>query len=99
MTRFAVIVEFAVTSDGFERLCSRTVQQARDSVRLERDCHQFDVTIDAKQNAVLLYEIYSNEAAFDNHLQSEHFKSFDNDVAALITCKTVKKFELLESAQ
>ena len=64
--------------------------QAKNSLALEPECHQFDVCQDPDDaGTVFLYELYSDEAAFKVHLASDHFKQFDADVADLVTAKEV----------
>ena len=60
----------------------------------EAECHQFDVCYDPGQpNHCFLYETYSNESAFKNHLQSTHFLEFDKQVKDGLLAKTVNIFE------
>ena len=91
---FVVIVEFELNpgcSDAFrERVC----QQARDSLSLEADCHVFDVCLDPQHtDRVLLYEVYSDRAAFDTHLASAHFRQFDSDVGAWVSARQVRFYD------
>ena len=56
----------------------------------------FDVCVDpARDNFVLLYEVYSDRAAFDLHLASEHFAAFDAEVRDWVSAKTVSTFDRL----
>ena len=91
---YVVVVEFSLREGFFEAFVNRVRQQAADSLRLEPDCHLFDVCVSAeRENYVLLYEVYSDRAAFDRHLASAHFHDFDSAV-----CDWVgdKKLTLLE---
>ena len=78
---YVVVVEFTIKPEFAARFRERVRQQARDSLELEPECHVFDVCIDpARDEFVLLYEVYSERGAFDAHLQSAHFIDFDNKV-------------------
>lgn len=71
-------------------------KQARDSLRLEANCTQFDVctsTDDAQ--LIFLYEIYRTKADFDDHLNSQHFLSFSALIAPWVLDKRVASFTLL----
>ena len=95
---FVVLVEFRLYSEFGDFFRERVMRQAADSLALEAECHQFDVCIDPNQpDDLLLYEIYSDRAAFDTHLASAHFVQFDADVKHCIEQKTVRTFERLES--
>ncbi|HYM47338.1 MAG TPA: antibiotic biosynthesis monooxygenase [Burkholderiaceae bacterium] len=58
-------------------------------------CIQFDVCIDpADRRRVFLYEVYIDRAAFEDHLNAEHFKTFDRTVASWVESKAVKPWQL-----
>ena len=80
---YAVCVKFRI-KDGFgEVFLKRIVQQADDSLALEQGCHYFDVCHNISSPLeVFLYELYSNEAAFALHNQSDHFCSERLEVIA-----------------
>ena len=50
-------------------------------------------------NRILLYEIYDDRAAFDLHLQSEHYRRFDAKTRAMLAGKTVTILTLTENAK
>ena len=51
--------------------------------------HSMYVLIEKNTNKVFLYEIYQDKDAFDYHLKSDHYLSFDKDVKNWVTKKTV----------
>ena len=78
---YVVIVEFALREGFTEQFRERVKLQAQDSLQSETSCHVFDVCIDpARTDFVLLYEVYSDRAAFEAHLHSSHFIDFDKRV-------------------
>lgn len=94
--RFALVVFFDIKPDHVEAFRRRVLQQASDSLRLEPDCHQFDVAIDpAEPNRVVLYETYTDAAAFDTHTKTEHFADFQATVGDMIASKQVSKLDLV----
>ncbi|WP_258052432.1 putative quinol monooxygenase [Mesorhizobium sp. INR15] len=83
----------------FHRLVS---ENAALSVKLEPDCLRFDVLtpLDATgSTGVFLYEIYTDRAAFDLHLASDHFRQFDQRSRDLVINKTVLAYAVLENAK
>jgi quinol monooxygenase YgiN len=85
-----VIVEFTLRPGHSQRFRERVRRQAEDSLRLEADCHRFDICIDpGREDFVLLYELYSDRAAFDAHLASAHFAEFDTTVRDWVCDKRV----------
>lgn len=93
----SVTVQFEVKAEQAEAFLSRVVQQAKDSLELETECHVFDVChAPENRNQVLLYEVYSDAAAFNTHLETPHFIAFDAEVSGWIITKTVHQWELKE---
>ena len=91
---FVVVVEF-ILRDGKTRVFrDRVHRKARDSLELEPDCRRFDVCIDpGRDDFVFLYEVYTDRAAFDAHLASAHFATFDAEVRDWISDKRVAVYE------
>ena len=95
---YAVVVEFELRPEHAAAFRARVARQAADSLGREPGCRVFDVCVDpARDDFVLLYEVYADRAAFDAHLQSEHFADFDREVAAWVAAKRVRAFERVEA--
>ncbi|MEM1199334.1 MAG: putative quinol monooxygenase [Pseudomonadota bacterium] len=87
---YVVTVTFTLAEGAAEAFMDLMRAQAKNSLELEPGCHQFDVCIDPNDaGTVFLYELYTDEAAFQFHLASDHFKQFDADVAELVADKKV----------
>ena len=90
---FVITVDFEINSEFVNKFRNRVLQQAEDSLNNEEKCLIFDVCFDEKNtNKVFLYEIYQDKNAFDYHLKSDHYLSFDEDVKYWVTKKTVNQF-------
>jgi quinol monooxygenase YgiN len=79
---YVVTVEFDIAPEHREEFLIAVKKQAADSLSLEPDCHYFDVCVveRAAKEVIYLYELYTDRAAFDVHLQSDHFKNFNEKV-------------------
>ena len=87
---FVVLVKFRVADDFIEAFRPLVVAQAANSLEREEACQRFDVAFDpGDPNACLLYELYDDRAAFDAHLETDHFKQFDAEVSAGVLSKDV----------
>ncbi len=90
---FVVAVNFRINPEYLEAFMPNMRENARLSVELEPGCHQFDVCTDPERpDEVFLYELYDDAAAFQHHLQSDHFKSFDAQAAKMIADKQVATY-------
>lgn len=90
---FAVVVSLTLKPNQKDSFMPLMLTNARDSLSKEEGCRQFDVATDpAAPDEVLLYELYESAAAFDQHLASTHFRTFDTATADMIVNKSVKTF-------
>jgi len=95
---FVVVIEFHL-KEGARSQFRRLIDANADaSVKNEPGCLQFDVLEpEGKGDRVLLYEIYSDQAAFDFRLRSEHFRTFASQSEALCLGKSVTRCSLVFS--
>jgi (4S)-4-hydroxy-5-phosphonooxypentane-2,3-dione isomerase len=92
---FIVTVKFTVIEKHFTDFLGAMQKQAQDSLALEDNCHQFDVCQSMSDPFTLfLYEIYSSELDFNEHLKSAHFIQFSKKVAPWVFTKTVETYLL-----
>ena len=94
---YIVTVEMRVEPEFAAAFREHMIANARASRERESGCLQFDVCSDpAQPDCTFLYEVYADRAAFDVHLATEHFKSFDRTVAPWLAGKTVRAFDRLD---
>jgi len=90
---YALVAEFKIKPDQVETFGRLIDQQARDSVGLEADCHQFDVCQAEDDPArFLLYELYTDKAAFDRHGGAAHTANFRAAVAPMLLERSLRGF-------
>ncbi|PHQ72110.1 MAG: antibiotic biosynthesis monooxygenase [Sneathiella sp.] len=90
MNDFAVSVNFDVKSGQELAFMEEMKKQAKNSLTLEPDCHYFDICVSPDDpGVVLLYELYTDAAAFDAHLASDHFVQFNETVAPMIAQRVI----------
>lgn len=91
-----ICVTFDIKPEALEAFLPLMKAQAANSLRYEPECHLFEVC-QAKDDParVFLYEVYTDSAAFEAHLASPHFKTFDAAVAPMIVSKDVEVFHRL----
>lgn len=89
-----IVVRFAVKQQHLSAFSQRVRQQARDSLDRELGCRRFDIAADAADpRNILLYEIYDDAAAFDSHLASPHFQSFNAETGDWVESKAVERWD------
>ena len=91
-----VLVRFTLQPGARKVFLELVKVNAALSVSREPGCTRFDVLDSDDTDEVLLYEVYDDAAAFDAHLASPHFKSFDVASSPLVSTKLVKRFRAHE---
>jgi quinol monooxygenase YgiN len=77
MAPLVILVEFLVKPEFASKFGKLIAANAKASVEREPGCRRFDVLQSpAEPRDFWLYEIYDDEAAFDFHLKTRHFKAF-----------------------
>jgi autoinducer 2-degrading protein len=94
---FVVTVEFVAVPEKRVDFRAALIDNARASRETEPGCRQFDVTVSSDDDSLLfLYEVYDDRAAFDAHVASPHFRSFDAAIRGWVARKRVRTFERID---
>ncbi|MCA8251469.1 antibiotic biosynthesis monooxygenase [Burkholderia multivorans] len=96
---FVVVVDFFVQPSFAKQFEEVVLKNASDSRELEPECVVFDVCTSSQEGHFYLYEVYTSEAAFGEHLQAEHFLKFSELTASWVDKKDVKTYKLLGNAE
>lgn len=90
---YAIVAELKVKPDQVESFEHLIDAQAKESVDLEEQCHQFDVCqAEGDRAHFLLYEIYDDRAAFDKHREMAHTTRFLAEVKPMVIEMSVRGF-------
>jgi quinol monooxygenase YgiN len=94
LNKFVLIVEFDVKPEQLSRFNQLIAVNAKASVAEEPGCRQFDVLQDAQQpNRIVLYEVYDDAAAFQDHLGRQHTQTFLAAAKPLVDKQTAYKLK------
>ena len=92
-SRFAVTARFDVLPGNEAAFMTEMKKQAENSLKLEPDCHYFDICVDVDNpGRIILYELYEDAAAFEAHLASRHFADFIETVTPMISGKVIERW-------
>ena len=85
MSKFVLTVGLVIKPDQVDRLMSMLLENAKAARETEPGCRQFDVLVDPKDRTrVMLYEVYEDDAAFQAHQQTPHFKRYIAEAVPLL---------------
>jgi quinol monooxygenase YgiN len=84
---FVLVVNLKLKPENVEAFMSKVTANAK-AARTEPGCRQFDVLVDPEDRTrVMLYEIYNDEAAFEAHQQTPHFKKYLAEAVPLLASR------------
>lgn len=93
--KYVIVVDLVVDDAQLADFMPLIADNARTSLAEEPGCLRFDICQDnTSPTKLLLYEVYSDAAAFNAHLSSLHFRRFDAATAAMLTSKQVRVLTL-----
>jgi (4S)-4-hydroxy-5-phosphonooxypentane-2,3-dione isomerase len=96
MTAVAIVVDFRLKPGVRAEFRKLIDVNARMSAQTELGCQRFDVLEPRDQpDRVLLYEIYDDEAAIEEHRTTAHYLTFNAESAALVMEKTIVLCDLV----
>lgn len=96
MSGFVITVDFTLKPGAMAEFRQLIDSNAADSCRNEPGCRRFDVLVpQGVADRVFLYEIYDDRAAFEAHLKTAHFDTFNRASAALVAAKDIGQFDLV----
>lgn len=74
---FVLVVNVEIKPEGVDRFMPMALENAKASRETEPGCRQFDILVDPNDRTkVMFYEVYADEAAFQAHQQTAHFKKY-----------------------
>ncbi|MEM9425409.1 MAG: putative quinol monooxygenase [Pseudomonadota bacterium] len=92
---YVVTVTFRLHQTNADRFLTAIRENARLSLETEPGCHRFDVAVgEDGPSTVFLYELYTDRAAFEAHLATDHFKLFDATSADWVADKDARFYLL-----
>ncbi len=90
---FIVIAEFFLKPGTMDTFLELAMEDSRKSQADEEGCLGFDVLVPAnRENVVILYETYVNQAAFEIHKTMPHFKPFAEGIPPLLSRERTIRF-------
>jgi quinol monooxygenase YgiN len=84
---FVLQVNIRIKPESVDAFMKKLDENAREA-RKEAGCKQFEVLVDPADKAkIMLYEVYKDEAAFEAHQQTPHFKKYVAEAVPLLASR------------
>jgi len=81
---FVLQVAIRIKPENVDAFMKKLDENARNA-RKEAGCKQFEVLVDPNDRTkIMLYEVYNDEAAFETHQQTPHFKKYVAEAVPLL---------------
>ena len=77
MGAFVLVVTLRIKPENVDRFMAAVKENGKAARETEPGCQGFDILVDPQDpTRVMLYETYADEAAFEAHQQTPHFKKY-----------------------
>lgn len=96
---YVVTVTFEIAPDQGLAFRQAILRNAAASLKDEPDCHRFDVCFSEDGRRCFLYELYTDEAAFEHHTRTAHFAEFNRASEGMVTDKKLETYVLADDAR
>jgi (4S)-4-hydroxy-5-phosphonooxypentane-2,3-dione isomerase len=84
---FVLQVQIRIKPENVEAFMKKLAENAA-AARKEPGCKQFDVVVDPKdRTSVMLYEVYADEKAFEEHQKGAAFKKYVAEAVPLLASR------------
>jgi quinol monooxygenase YgiN len=84
---FVLQVNIRIKPENVDTFMAKLAANASEA-RKEPGCKQFEVLVDPKDRAaIMLYEVYKDEAAFETHQQTAHFKKYVAEAVPMLASR------------
>lgn len=96
MSKLALVVELKIAAGRLDDFVARATRHGETCRAEEPGCLRFDLLVPRDGGGrVLLYELYSDQAAVDAHLSTGHMARYLEDTEAMIAGRTRTVCELV----
>ena len=98
MSKVALVVTLTLTdTEAREKFLARVRQHAKLCLAEEEGCLQFEILVPTEGNdQVLLYEVYTDAAAVETHLNTPHMKAYLEETGPWISDRRRRMCNLVE---
>ena len=81
---FVLQVQIRIKPENVDAFMKKLDENAR-AARTEKGCRQFEVLVDPNDKTrIMLYEVYNDEAAFEEHQKGAAFKKYVAEAVPLL---------------
>ncbi len=84
---FVLEVQIRIKPENVDRFMPKVLENAK-AARAEKGCESFDVCVDPNDRTkVMLYEVYADGEAFEEHQATPHFKKYLAEAVPLLASR------------
>ncbi len=85
---FVLAVQLRIKPENVDNFMKRALENGKAARTTEPGCKQFDILVDPNDKTkVMLYEVYTDDKAFEAHQQTAHFKKYLAEAVPLLASR------------
>lgn len=95
MSAIVLLVELKTAPGQRDRYVARAREHRGNVIANEPGCQRFDIAIpDEGDDRVYLYEVYTDEAALETHMNTEYMQQYRADTGPMIAERAINRCAL-----
>jgi quinol monooxygenase YgiN len=95
MSKVAIVPVFKIHADHYAAFIKRICQQRDDCLGTEPGCLHFDVLEAGDGETVMLYEVYTDEAALEAHRTYPHYADYKATTEPMVRSLDLVKYTVV----
>lgn len=85
MSAIVLFVELGIVPGRREEFLARARLHREHVLKNEPGCRRFDISLpEDDENAVRLYEVYADRAAFDHHMATDYMQAYREETGLMV---------------
>lgn len=92
MSSIVLFVELEIAPGKRDAFVARAQEHRGNVLKNEAGCERFDISVpDDTENTVRLYEVYTDQAAFNLHMETDYMKAYREDTGSMVANRSLAK--------
>jgi quinol monooxygenase YgiN len=91
-----IITAILKPKEGLEEQLLSALKKVQEASRKEVGCIKYNLYKSVEDNTFVLYEVWENNEAIENHIQTSHYQEYRENITDIVSIREVYKLKAIE---
>lgn len=91
-----IITAILKPKEGLEEQLLLELKKVQKGSREEVGCIKYDVHQDVEDHTFVLYEVWKDNEAVDNHIRSKHYQEYRENITNMVSTREVYRLKIVK---